>query len=355
MIPYIAVSIFPVICSFLHLRCSFFKNENIKKRSENIWVAISLLPMFILLAFRNQSMGADTGTYWDLYRFASKVSFSELCFTQKMEPGFLVVEWVFAKMFPKPEIFQIIYVGFYFVACFLFIVKNTKEKFLFVFLFCTLGLFKFFFTGIRQCIAICICLFSYSAVKDRHIFKYLAIILIAGLFHKSAFFFLPVYFVYTLKHNKINLIIYISLIIVCTAIIIPVFPYFASLIGYGDYDIEFTGNGFIRFFIYFFLLLSTVFIKNNRCFDDEERGIFNISLIFMFLWVLRLMTRSTERIALYFLPYYSLFLSSRLGRVLGEETKESKVLKLFICWALLGLFLYTITTDNIVPYKTFFD
>lgn len=354
MILYLIVSIWPAICYGFYNRCSFFKNKSASIISERIWIVLSMLPMFVLLAFRNKGMGPDTGTYWEAYKFASNNSFNVVFRTQKMEPGFLFVEFILSKIFPSPYFFQILYVSFYFLSIYYFVSRNGNHKFLTIFLLCTLGLFKFFFTGIRQCISMCICLLSFECVKKKQPFKFFSIVLVAILFHKSAILFSAVYFVYWLKHNLKNLLVVIT---ICLSLFVGVlffFPYLSSLLGYGEYQLEFTGNGFARFTFLFLLFICFVLNKENRNFKNNyERGLFNVSLIFMFMWFLRLTTRTAERVSLYYLPFFSIFISSKISVIFGSRTKESNIMFVIICSLLLFLFLHSLKTDNLVPYKSF--
>lgn len=94
-----------------------------------------------------------------------------------------------------------------------FIFKSIPKKLLFYFiffLFCT----EFFFwsmNGIRQFTAISLFLFSIKYILDKQLIKFILTLIFAGLFHKSAFIFFPLYFIpYKKLYNRtIMLIIFL--------------------------------------------------------------------------------------------------------------------------------------------------
>lgn len=69
-------------------------------------------------------------------------------------------------------------------------------------------------SAIRQCMAMCFFIISIRAIEERNIKKYIFLIIVAALFHKSAIVLLPVYFVVNDKKVKNIDIVGIILLIV---------------------------------------------------------------------------------------------------------------------------------------------
>jgi hypothetical protein len=69
---------------------------------------------------------------------------------------------------------------------------------------CLLGLsFVFFFcNGVRQGVAVAIALFSFQFILNRRILLYLISLFAASLFHSSVLFFLPAYYIATIRTKK---------------------------------------------------------------------------------------------------------------------------------------------------------
>jgi hypothetical protein len=86
-----------------------------------------------------------------------------------------------------------------------FIYKNSNNVVFSLYLFVTLYLYFFSFNGIRQAIAISIVVSGFHLIRERSLFKYLIIVLIASLFHVTAVLMLSIYIVYGIRLNKRNI------------------------------------------------------------------------------------------------------------------------------------------------------
>ena len=87
-----------------------------------------------------------------------------------------------------------------------FIYKNSEMPFLSLLLYMGFNFYAFVFSGLRQAIAISFIIWSFKFIKDRKLVKYAIMIILAICFHKSAFVFVPAYFLYNIKLNKNTLI-----------------------------------------------------------------------------------------------------------------------------------------------------
>lgn len=174
---------------------------------------ILLVSLILITGFRKT--GYDLGNYFT--HFQEMNSFKNVLLTI-FEPGYAFCALVFKKVFTifmsDSNAFTVFML---FIATVSLILKyKTINKFsklpIIAFSFYFLCFFIYNdFTQIRHGIAIAFCFYSLNFVSEKKPWKYLACVIMACLFHYSAIFFLPVYFVKNMRIDKKRLVIIILL------------------------------------------------------------------------------------------------------------------------------------------------
>ena len=187
MLLYIFVTVFPLIVGYTYVK----KMEDVavvEAPSHKYnwgrfwWLMVAAFPMFFLIAFRSGYMGADAGMYQNYFKEMVDTPWSEVIDLYDYEKGFLIFEKLLTYVTSNALVYQCIYTLIYMITVVDFANRLEEAQFTYLFLFATIGLYTFMFTAVRQCLAICICLFSYRFVKDRKIFKFALCILLAFFF-----------------------------------------------------------------------------------------------------------------------------------------------------------------------------
>lgn len=319
MTPYIVMLMVMALCIWLE------ESSNSAKTKNGVFIA-ALLPYIILMTFKDVSVGADTMNYlhsfkaMSQYDFRQFLSFDEYGY-ERIEVGYKFLIWLLSRITDDGHILLLFTALISSRAMYLFIKKNATNWSLALFIFLTLGFFQFAMSGIRQTIAISIVLFGYGFIRERKLIKFSLLVMIAMLFHKSAIFFFPAYFVAGMKLNRKN----ISLAFVSTFLLYFVagdlFLAAADLLEY-DYNIESTNNGYIFFGLVFLItVLSIMFRKRLTDTKTSNSILITLNLISLALWTMRLVSRTAERISLYYMPYSYLTLEQIISsRKKGEKT-----------------------------------
>ncbi len=301
MIPY-------YIFILLLILCVFAENASSSTKSKKLIFTLALFPYFILLAFKSPIVGADTMNYFrsfaamSSYGFSDFYNFSEFGY-ERIEKGYILYIWLLSRISSDGQILLIATTLINTTAIYYFIKRNAKKYCLALFFLVTLGFFQFAMSGIRQTLAISIVLFGYGFLRDRKLIKFSIVVVVAMLFHKSAIFFFPAYFVAGMKLNRMN----IGLALVSTVVI-----YFvtgdalltaADVLEY-DYGIESTGNGYIFFVAVLLITLLSIINRKRLIMANEDNSIpIKLNLISLAIWTMRLVSRTAERITLYYMPY----------------------------------------------------
>ena len=315
------------------------KQQNIEKYKK--WmVFFGILPMFLMFVLRYKTIGADTPGYVRFFQTTIRdIPFSKLFVTELMreEIGYRIYVKLISYLTSNYTIYFLINAIVIFGTLYRFAFKFTENPFIFFFLFITLGTYQFIETGLRQSLAMVICIWALSFAQKRKPIKFILTVILAYFFHKSAVIFLMVYPLTAIKKRETMIFFYVLF----TGILVVGFSAFQSLfnelLGY-EYSVEETGNGLI-----FMALVSIVFIYSllvNRKDTDEASGnrfLIHMAFLTALFWVLRLISRTAERISYYFIPGLYLYFSQTAKY---NDDKIAIALRWLIIIVCFALFIY---------------
>lgn len=299
MLPYIILIMYLILYRFM-----FFPKKDLNKKRKKMYIIGALIPIFIIAGFRGAGVGADTQSYIRIFEAAKSAHFLEVYSDySRLEYGYKYFVYFLASYFSHPQ-WQFIFVAFF--SCIgigYFVYQNAREPFLAILFFITLGFFDFTLSGLRQTIAITVTLFLFPLIKDRKLFWFLVGIFIAALFHKSALFFIPAYFIANNPVKKKTVIVYFLSFFVLFLVADKLLLAAADALDY-NYSVENVGNGYIFFSIVLIItVLAFKFHKSLIQQNKNNRFIINMSFCSFMLWGVRLISRTAERITLYYMPY----------------------------------------------------
>lgn len=316
------------------------------------WVYFAALPMFALIAFRSASIGPDTGVYRWMFTHIIDKGWSVLQSGERVEIGFLVFEKI-VSLFTKDEfVYQIICAFIYFISVVEFACNFKGVEFDFLYLYGTLGVYKFMFTGVRQCLAMCICLWSFKFIEKRKFIGFIALLALAFTFHKSAILFLPAYFLYNRKKSSVTSLLMPLFIIALPFITPDLQGWMANFLSYDYAEIESTQNGYLSFLCILLISLFSIYMISIKSKNQDVKQIWrlnNISYFALVFWTMRLITRVAERPS-----YYSMFFTMVVFAYclnLINDRRNRMMLKLVAYSLTFILFVYKMNVSLYVPYS----
>lgn len=185
-------------------RNSAYTNTVIRKgkiiiNKSSVLVVLAFFPLWIFLAFRDRTVGVDTGgTYYYIYR---NIVYGEYARSMRVqvEQGYLLLNSLILHF--SHSYFAVTFVmgTLTWLLFYHYIVKKSLDPSLSILIF-FLNFFYFHqFNVIRQLLASAIVLQGFKFIYERKFFKYLLIIFIAAFIHKMALLLLPIYFIYNIK------------------------------------------------------------------------------------------------------------------------------------------------------------
>ena len=308
MIYYIIAALFPILMHYVNTIYNSGGTEKHKTRTRDILLLVAFLPVFLLFVLRDKYIGADTSVYVNIFSEIDKISFSKIIYGNyyKKDVGFYVFTKII-RLVSSNYTFYFFVIGLViYLTLFFFFRKYAGNPFFAITFLILLGTQSFFETGLRQTLAVCACIWSIKFIINKKIIKYLLCVILAYSFHKSAFIFLITFFLAFINKTSTRIIFFSIITIVFVIMFVPFQNAFNQILGY-EYTIEETGNGFI-FLAVLIVLFIFALISNNKEEKDENisKVVINLAIICLIFWVLRLISRTAERISYYFIiPFYA--------------------------------------------------
>lgn len=235
--------------------------DNQKVNSVNISILAFVAIVILLILFeglRSDMVGTDTGGYcrgfsnrlgrWWTLNYSNPKNLIQ-------EPGFGLVN-LFASLFGDNYLYLLVTCACCCVFPALISIRNSSVDFsASLVVYITFGCYLFGFAGIRQGIAMSIFLFSFPYLFSKDFKRFLIVVLVAALFHKSVLLALPIYFICTLKYSLKSIIILVIFSFVFSGVLSSLIVFSSSVDERYAYYMEETeaGSGVL-------LMLSCVFV-----------------------------------------------------------------------------------------------
>ena len=164
------------------------------------WVLLSLFA-----GMRSYKVGTDSGTYTRDFR--NNIDIYNFQFEEGVELGYQLLEYVLLRL--NSSYFWLFFLtALFIVYCYLVIIKKYSVNYIFsVYLFITLGVYTFFFNGLRQGLAMAIFALATPYLLEKRFIPYILMCFFAVIFHTTALFMIPFYLLVNLKIKPLYIIL----------------------------------------------------------------------------------------------------------------------------------------------------
>lgn len=331
------------------------KSINESNNSRKTYLIICGIIMALMIGLRNPRVGSgDTQFYVHTYEQFSKISLPQLIRLHiDMEFGYVFTAWLLSHIFPNGQWLLGLSGVFFAVSVCCFANKNCKNLPLALLAFNCLGLFNFMVQGLRQAIAMCICLWALEQLKKRKTVQFFLVVALAVAFHGSAVVFAVVYLISKLRLTFRGVMTFFVLAVLSVSMLPVLFRLFNQIMN-DSYEIgatEVTG-GVVAILIY------VVIIIFGMMFIDTENPHNAIFIYMTILGAVCMIMRNTvsgivERIADYFAFGQMVILANSTYTIRNPDVK---VLVNYLAGALmLGVALYKASYSVLIPYTFFWQ
>lgn len=167
---------------------------------------IACMILVFFMAFRKYTVGVDTKYYCYVFEQLRDVSIGKVLSAVTyaspgsnwffdFEPGYRLYNKILSYIFGSAQIITIANSCLIMGLLYILIRKSSKNYYLSIWLYVTLGIFQTDMNVARNAIAIFICYLAINRIKEKKVLKYMSLIILASLFHKTALVFIPLYFI----------------------------------------------------------------------------------------------------------------------------------------------------------------
>lgn len=328
----------------LHLLLDTVSKRNHSK-IEILFCSIAYLGLIVLAAFRGPSVGADTMDYISDYNDIKGYSWSKLFdvytryeFFYSICKLFTLINLPIAAWF---AFIEIIYVS----AIARLIHSDSKDRIYSIILFITIGLFLFSLAGLKQTMAMGLILHSFMELRSKRFVPAILLAISAFFSHTSVVAFIPAVILYYLKDLKrYNTIIAVLIIVVLissryfvsTLLEIKRFAHFDMYLG-----IDKSYTIWTLLFYILLILPCLPFLKKyrqNPLYPNKPRYELSCILMACALQYMASLSPSLFRLALYYTPFYLVFIPSIFN---DRKSLTMRLVKIVILLGVIFFFAYT--------------
>lgn len=338
-------------------------NSNISKsQKDKIFMAFCCTFVVLFIGLRSRYIGSvDTNTYVTMFENIRGIRLTTLLLNNDIsssnfiysEGSFYIFSWILAQVFENGQAFILITTAIITLGVTNFIGKHSENLTFSWIAYICLGLMTFNMNGMRQAIAMSICLFAYDFAKQKKLIKFLLVVLLAFTFHKTSFVFLIVYPLANYKPTFAKN----TLLGICGVAFLAqsqrLAAIYDNLVG-GDYaeHVAFESGGFVNVAIYIIIIAISIFVSMKREEKDKDISSFIVFLVVGFIfYISRYLTiQIFERMSYYF-NYFSLLLFPKMEKAF--EKRSRLFYEIMAVVLSLLLFLYRIRSGAFANFNFF--
>lgn len=335
------------------------------KNNPKTGILFSFIIVFIFLALR-YDFGNDYLSYQNYYQEVQNATYKQLFgfdtqpAAQFMEIGYSLLNKLLPSFYILVACVSLLWVYVFYNNIRIFGLPTFIWFSLFILLFDP-NLMLVHISAIRQTISVCLFLFSIKFLFKRDFVKYIVIVLVASLFHKSALILIPVYFVTTpSKWSKAVLISLVGFFIFEVFLGYRVLEVINNIIGiyFPRYREEYinisrtanlnTGLGFLFYsFVFFFIVWAHE--KSEKFYIVITK----VTIIGFLLYPLGLYLSVFGRIGYYFIPTTILSIPYAISLLKSFQLKFIIILffMIFYFYSFFSFFKNPIWAEKYSVYK----
>lgn len=198
-----------VLILALGLPLCVYKPNKIKKA---VYIGISMAYLWFLATFR-QGIGFDYYSYIEIFEQVRQARGFTALMGVSFELGFTLLTKVMTLFIHDPTVMYGVYELLILAPIAWFIYRYCRDAWFSVWLYVTLTFFYTSMNFTRQSLACSVVVLGYRFLRDKKMVRFLLIVALAALFHKTALIMAPVYFLCHIKLNKKTGIAYGALVL----------------------------------------------------------------------------------------------------------------------------------------------
>lgn len=299
MLPYYFLVIIPILVEI-------FKIKRSDCRQESASVCTFFIILFLLLSLRSNEVGRDLPVYRDFFFKIAKTAWDRNLLTVVQEPAYYLLNKA-VSLFTDNFQWLLVVCALITIIPIAIVYKSEVEDSVWtISLFVFMSTFIMLFSGLRQSIAMALGMLAFQCAKKHRPFRFLLIVTLATLFHRSAFILLVLYPLYHVKITKKWLFVVIPSFVAIFVFNRSIFSFLTSFLAdYYEGQIKETG-AYGMLILLLLLSFYSFVIADEAQIDDSTRGMRNILLLATALQMFAPLHMLAMRMNYYFLLFVPL-------------------------------------------------
>lgn len=356
MIPYFLLIFLPLIVWVISKRYRIISGNAILYETKTGFVDVFMVIFLLLLCLRGLPCGNDTLQYLNLYREYSAADFFSLFSDYEHEFGYKLLNKLVGTVVDNYQVFLSVTAVICVVPVWYFYKKESENEILTIALFLTVAPFVMYFSGIRQAISMGLGIPAWYLAKNKKLWWFIAIVILAMQFHLSAFVLVAIYPLYHAKITKKWLWFVVPLIAAVYFFKKPIFNFLLTLL-WDDYDaITETGATTVLMLLVIFAIYSYV-IPDDALLDKDTIALRNLLLLSVVIQIFAMLHPLSMRMNYYFLLFVPVLIPKIAKRSKKRYTEVAKASVVIMSVYFLYYFISGIIIDrdtlNTIPYIPF--
>lgn len=340
----------------------------------NAYVLIAGVLLFVIIGLRGVSVGIDTLSYVDDFRYYFNKSWAQIyedAFTHK-EPLFYLTVGLITRIthwYPAYLMFWALFPTVALYSVFKDELKKCKiDILLAIIVLFNLGIIAFFQAGIRQTAAMSIILLAsrnlvkidnthfYSFVRDKHFYYFLLGLFIAFCFHKSAFIFILALFIKDIKVRWWYVFIPVGTFFLSSYIQLDFITQAALLVfqneQYGQYGTSYQSELSLSLFIMQAIIFIVCYFPRNNVIkqDPHMQAYYNFSVLGLAFASLTGLIAEMYRLSFYWSMFYIILLPRSIKAYNNKFVRDIGYAGLIIGSM---IYLFFLSAANLTDFEFF--
>lgn len=334
-----------------------------REKKNQLILKLGILLMWGMCALKKETVGIDIAGYKRIYEQSTYwpwFSFSNVYF----EEGYTLLMQLFSKNGISFQVFNAFVYALIYFPWYIFLKRYSQMPTLSLLIYVCYQFWVFNMSGLRQGIAMSMCLLSFIILEKKSLLRtllFIFIVLIASTIHRSAIVFLIGLGVYSAKINLKTLFIFALCYTMCMVFRVRIVSFVNSIAGiYQVSEHMELGGSFVMLcgFTIFIIYTNWGYTNINEYIDETARMNTDASTYMMLCSIaLNLVLNGSN--LLRGASYASMFLTISLPASIVKYERNSR----FILCSMIGAFMLVLFYHdvlfanqlNIIPYKFFWQ
>lgn len=328
-----------------------------EKKYTLVLIILTGIQLILLLSMRGLSVGIDTYAYYNRFNTISELSFTGLS-NYRQEYGFSLMTKYISLLTDNYNVFLFICAIAIIMPVIITAYKYSENPLMSIVTYISFNFYAGSFNATRQYMAYGLTFLSYKYIKEKKFFMFLTLVLVAAQIHKSAYVFLPAYFLAQLKLDKYTYSIYFCLLVLSIVFKNNIYQFVESTMYNtvnGVYAAKPTGAYMWSIMVTLIFALTLLCYSSAHKLNEDYRA-FTMFLGFgVILLVFSTIGSNVRRVTEYYCTYL-IFLIPSLNLGISSVKIKGFVVAITLI-ILVGLFFWGYLTNSfkIIPYKFYFE